>query len=305
MRVTVLCGGPSAERKVSLVSGRAVAGALRAAGHDVYSADIGPDDLGALDRPADVIFPVLHGWFGESGELQAIMEKRRLAFVGSGSVASRLGMNKAAAKRLWRKAGLPTPPWTVMTPASWQRGGAHLPAPCVVKPLDSGSSIDVSVCATPAEARRAVERLLARHGRALVEKFINGAELTVGLLEERPLDPIRIITARRFFDYRAKYQDQATRHCFHTGLPYHVVQQCRWLACRAADVLGARDLSRVDIMVDRDMRPWLLEINTIPGFTPKSLLPEAARHAGIGFTELVDRLVKRAYLRHWRNSQGA
>jgi len=303
MKITVLCGGPSAERRVSLVSGQAVAAALARAGHQVRKADIGPDNLRALDYPADVIFPVLHGWFGESGELQAILEKRRLAFVGSGSRASRLGMDKAAAKRVWAAHGLPTPPWKVITrDARREMDSAALPAPCVVKPLDSGSSIDVSVCLTPQQAARALRRLLERYGRALVEKFIEGAEITVGLLEEKPLDPIRIITSRSFFDYKAKYQDKTTRHCFHTGLPYRVVQQCRWLAKRAADVLGARDLSRVDIMVDRHMRPWLLEINTIPGFTPKSLLPEAARHAGIPFERLVDRLVKRAYLRRWRES---
>jgi D-alanine-D-alanine ligase len=130
-----------------------------------------------------------------------------------------------------------------------------------------------------------------------VEKFIDGVELTVGLLEEKPLAPIRIVPKREFFDYQAKYQDNETEHRFETGLPNEVVENCRELAGKANAVVGARDLGRIDIMVDAANRPFLLEINTIPGFTPKSLLPEAARHAGIEFPELVDRLVKRAAAR--------
>lgn len=297
MKVTVLYGGPSAEREVSLVSGRAVAEGLMRAGHEVFGADITPADLSALDRPADVIFPVLHGAWGESGELQEILEQRKLAFVGSGSKASRLGMDKAQTKKAWEKAGLPTPAWEVVTPDTLA-ACSLLARPCVVKAIDSGSSIDVHVCKDPAGARPAAEKVLDRHGRALVEEFIQGPELTVGLLEEKPLAPIRIVPKREFFDYEAKYKDKTTEHRFDTGLPHDVLERCRELARQANAVLGCRDLARVDIMLDGQHRPYLLEINTLPGFTPVSLLPEAAKHAGIGFEALVDRLVKRAYQRH-------
>jgi D-alanine-D-alanine ligase len=295
MRVTVLYGGPSAEREVSLVSGRAVIDALREMGHQVFASDVSPTDLSGLDRPADVIFPVLHGAFGESGELQEILEQRGLPFVGSGSKASRLGMNKVLTKQVWEKAGLPTPPWRVV-----KRGESltESPGACVVKAIDSGSSIDVYLCKAPAECSAqtatAIQQVLSRHESALVEKFIEGVELTVGLLEEKPLAPIRIVPKGDFFDYEAKYKSSETEHRFDTGLPSEVIEHCRDLARRANAAVGARDLARIDIMVDANHQPYLLEINTLPGFTPRSLLPEAAKHAGIDFGPLVDRLVRRA-----------
>ena len=297
MRVTVLYGGPSAEREVSLVSGRAVIDGLKSMGHEVFGSDVSPTDLSGLDHPADVIFPVLHGQFGESGELQEILEERRLAFVGSGSRASKLGMDKVATKQAWEAAGLPTPKYRVLTPQD--RPFPNIDHSCVVKAISSGSSIDVYVCKAPAElpaqAREAMEKVVARHGRALVEQFISGPELTVGLLEEKPLAPIRIVPKRSFFDYEAKYKASDTEHRFGTGLPAKLVEECRELARKANQVVGARDLARIDIMIDEQTnKPYLLEINTLPGFTPKSLLPEAAKHAGIDFGPLVDRLVQRA-----------
>jgi D-alanine-D-alanine ligase len=298
MRVTVLYGGPSAEREVSLVSGRAVIDGLKSMGHEVFGSDVSPTDLSGLDRPADVIFPVLHGQFGESGELQEILEQRGVPFVGSGSKASRLGMDKVETKRAWEAADLPTPAYRVI-----QRGDPIPDAPgsCVVKAINSGSSIDVVLCKAPAEAparaRAAVVDLLSRHERVLVEQFISGPELTVGLLEEKPLAPIRIVPKREFFDYEAKYKASDTEHRFDTGLPAEVIERVRELARRANQVVGARDLARVDVMLDDRHNPYLLEINTLPGFTPKSLLPEAAKHAGIDFGPLVDRLVRRAYAR--------
>ena len=299
MKVTVLYGGPSAERDVSLVSGKAVIEGLRSMGHDVFPSDVSPTDLSGLDKPCDVIFPVLHGEFGESGELQEILEQRKLPFVGSGSRASRLGMDKAATKQAWERAGLPTPPYRVVTSTS-----DSIPEePCVVKALDSGSSIDVYVCKAgpeglPLGARDAIAKVLARHGRALVEKFIAGPELTVGLIEEQPLAPIRIVPKAEFFDYDAKYKSKETEHRFNTGLSDALIERCKSLAKQANDLIGCRDLARVDIMIDEaTQQPYLLEINTLPGFTPVSLLPEAAKHAGIDFGPLVDRLVRRAAAR--------
>lgn len=302
MKITVLLGGPSAERQVSLVSGAAVAKGLRSMGHEVFESDIAPDNLAGLDHPADVIFPVLHGEFGESGELQEILEARKLPFVGSGSRASRLGMDKVKTKQAWEAAGLPTPAYFTQ-----DAGGIHahgmreLAAPCVVKAFGSGSSIDVYVCKTLDAAREALGKVLDKHGQVLVEQFISGPELTVGLLEEKPLAPIRIVPKREFFDYEAKYQDKDTEHRFDTGLSGPLIEQCRELARRANEIVGARDLARIDIMIDQaTQRPYLLEINTLPGFTPVSLLPEAAKHAGIEFGPLVDRLARRAAARGGR-----
>jgi D-alanine-D-alanine ligase len=299
MKITVLYGGPSAEREVSLVSGQAVIDGLKSMGHDVFGSDVSPTDLSGLDHPADVIFPVLHGQFGESGELQEILEQRGLPFVGSGSKASRLGMDKVATKRAWEKAGLPTPPYRVIN-----KGDAipEIEGSCVVKAISSGSSIDVYLCKAPAQApaqaKVAIETLLAKHGQALVEKFVQGPELTVGLLEEKPLAPIRIVPKREFFDFEAKYKASDTEHRFELGLPEALVKRCQELARLANEVVGARDLARIDILIDEQTNePYLLEINTLPGFTPKSLLPEAAAHGGIAFGPLVDRLAKRAFER--------
>jgi D-alanine-D-alanine ligase len=290
MRITVLLGGPSAEREISLISGKAVADALRAVGHEVFESDIAPDDLSGLDHPADVVFPVLHGAFGESGELQEIFEQRGIPFVGSGSAASRISIDKIATKRVWKSAGLPTPPCAVITRAV---PVPTIPAPLVVKPIDSGSSIDVIICRTRRDIDRACEQVLQKHSRAMAETFIEGPELTVGLLEEQPLDPIHIVPKRAFFDFEAKYKNAGTQHLF--DLTDDIAQRCRELAREANRALGCRDLGRIDIMLDAQSDPHLLEINTMPGFTPTSLLPEAAAHAGITFGDLVDRLVRRAY----------
>src|SRR5947209_7405622 len=173
MRVTVLFGGPSAEREVSLVSGRAVIEGLKSMGHEVFGSDVSPSDLSGLDRPADVVFPVLHGQFGESGELQEILEQRGIPFVGSGSKASRLGMDKVATKQAWEAAGLPTPKYRVVTAAD--KPFPQVDYSCVVKAISSGSSIDVYLCKAPAElpaqAKEAMEEVVNRHGRALVEQF--------------------------------------------------------------------------------------------------------------------------------------
>jgi D-alanine-D-alanine ligase len=298
MKVTVLLGGPSSERPVSLVSGAAVANGLREAGHTVFESDIAPDNLTGLDHPADVVFPVLHGFFGESGELQEILEARKIPFVGSGSKASRAGMNKVTTKQIWEKAGLPTPPYAIGKPGNTKP--SLLSSACVVKAISAGSSIDVHVFKTDAAAQAgatdAYDDILSRHREVLVEKFIQGPELTVGLLEETALAPIRIVPKVEFFDYSAKYQRDDTEHRFDTGLPSDIVAKCRQLAEQANAAVGARDLARIDIMLDErsDFHPYLLEINTLPGFTPKSLLPEAAAHGGTPFASLVDRLVRRA-----------
>ncbi len=295
MRVTVLCGGPSCEREVSLVSGKGVADALREAGHNVTVSDISPDDLAGLDLPCDVIFPVLHGDFGESGELQEILEARGLPFVGSGSSASRLGMDKIAAKQVWRDRGLSTPAWRVLRDIP--ENPIELGLPVVVKAIRSGSSIDVFICKTAADVLEAARTLVGKHDEYMMEQFIAGTELTVSLLENRALPVIAIETGREWYDFKAKYTQGQSQHNFAPPLPAEIIERAKRLAVEASRALGCRDLGRVDIMVDADNNCYLLEINTIPGFTPTSLMPDAAAHAGIRFAELVDRLVNVAWER--------
>ena len=264
LAVTVLAGGPSNERDVSLTSGRAVAAALKDAGYMVRLADVTPDDLSALDAPADVVFPVLHGEWGESGELQAILEARGVPFVGSGSVASRLGMDKVATKRAWLTAGLPTPHFQDLTSPVLKA----VPGPCVVKPVSGGSSIDCFLKRCEPEGNCDVEGptnfLLAKYGRCMVEQLVDGYELTVGILFDQPLPPIWIDPGDgQWFDYQSKYSPDGAIHRF--DLPPVVdVAEVQQICLEAHRVVGCRDLSRVDLMLDRAGRPWLLEINTMP-----------------------------------------
>ena len=298
MRITVLAGGPDSERDVSLASGRAVAAALKKAGHAVRFADVSPGDLSALEWPCDAVFPALHGAWGEGGGLQVELERRGLPFVGSVSTAARLGMDKAAAKEVWADAGLSTPAWRVID----RPGLATVEGPCVVKSLTGGSSLDCFLRPCPpegtADVAGPVAYLVAKHGRCLVEELIVGVELTVGVLGDTALPPIWVDSARTaagWFDYQAKYStdDAAAAHRF--DLPPHVdAAELQRLAVAAHHTLGCRDLSRVDFMVDAAGRPFLLEINTMPGFTGRSLLPDAARFAGIDFSDLCDRLARAA-----------
>jgi D-alanine-D-alanine ligase len=293
--VTVLLGGPSSERDVSLVSGSAVADGLERAGHCVRRADISPSDTRALD----VVFPVLHGPFGESGEVQELCERRGLRYVGSGPRASWLGMDKVTAKEIFRQAGLATPDWVVVQEADSTVGGpadlAGIGLPCVLKPVDGGSSVDVTIARNVAARNEALDDLLGRYSRALVEAFIAGREFTVGILGEQALPVLEIIPAREFYDKIAKYQDGAgTRYVFDHGLAPQAARAMQEAALTAHRSLGCRDMSRVDFILDDQGVPYVLELNTIPGFTSHSLLPMAAKQAGIGFDQLVDRLVTMA-----------
>ena len=229
MQITVLRGGPSTERAVSLVSGKAVADALRRAGHDVYESDIDAANRSGLEHPCDVVFPVLHGTFGESGELQTILEDRGLPFVGSGSRASRIGIDKQESKRHWQRVGLPVPRGELVSDLA-----ASLEIPCVIKPIDGGSSIDVFLCKTMKEARAGLQTVVEKYGRALVEEMIDGSEFTVGIFEDRALHPIRIATSRTFYDYTAKYSGGEQTHHFDLQLPSLVAESLRDLAFKSA-----------------------------------------------------------------------
>ena len=301
-RVTVLRGGPSAEREVSLAGGGAVAAAIRALGHVVTEADITPDDLTALDTPADIVFPVLHGQFGEDGQLQEILEQRGLAFVGSGSEASRIGIDKDATKRKWQTAGLPTAPWAVVTSGDWSPPD-ELEPPLVIKPLAEGSSIGLSVCDTVESLRRVLPQAIADFGRVMIERRLEGPELTVGVLGHDPLPVIQVRPAAGLYDYAAKYERNDTDYFLDPGLDRTTCQAVQQLAVNAFELLGCRDLARIDLILDRRAGPQLLEINTLPGFTDHSLLPKAAAHAGIPFSRLVEMLLEMAWRRHNEDQQ--
>jgi D-alanine-D-alanine ligase len=296
LRVTVLCGGPSAEREVSLESGRAVTDALRRRGHDVFVSDVGPEQLDALDHPADVVFPALHGTFGEDGTIQHILAQRGLPFVGADARASALAIDKVASKTLVAAEGMLTPKFEVWDPAALSaRTAPGLALPLIVKPVDQGSSIGTTIVRRPEAFLPAVRHTVGLFGRALVEQYVEGHELTVGIVGGQPLPPICVRPQRQFYDYEAKYQDGATEYLFDAGLPAALLENAQLLSQRVFERIGCRHLARVDWMLDGEGRLWFLEINTLPGFTSHSLVPKAAARVGIAFDELVERLVLMAH----------
>lgn len=301
MKVLVLMGGPDRERPVSLQSGAQVAAALREAGHEVLKHDAGPGDLSALaafsEWGGDVVFPVLHGKWGEGGGVQRILEQRRMAFVGCRAEAAALCMDKDRTKQVLRKRGLPTPTSEVVGAAE----RIHLSPPLVLKAVDEGSSFGLAICPDAAAVERAQRELGASFDRLLAEQFVRGKEITVGVIagavdEARltALPPIHIVPATSYYDYEAKYNRDDTQYRFDIDLPADVLQQVSELGLAACQALGVRHMSRVDFIVDEANQPWILEVNTIPGFTTHSLLPMAARRAGLELPALVDRLVRLA-----------
>lgn len=300
--VLVLMGGPSTERAVSLVSGAAVADALAAAGHRVRRADIRPEDTTALDglRP-DVVFIAMHGAFGEDGQVQALCERRGLPYVGSSAQACALAMDKSASKYAYCGAGLHTAEWTVIEAAhdaaTRRRLLDSIGTPCVLKPVDGGSSVDVHILREGGIPAEAVDDLLVKYGRFMIERFVAGRELTVGVLGDRALPVIEIRPKSAFYDYHAKYEADTTEYLFEHGLPDEAAARLQAAALAAHRALGCRDLSRTDFLLDAAGVPWVLETNAIPGFTSHSLLPKAAARVGIDFARLCEELLHMALQR--------
>lgn len=293
-RVAVAMGGGSAERGISLIGGRAVVAALERLGVDVHGVDVGDRPLDALaGRGFDRVFNMVHGRGGEDGVLQGLLEAMGLPYTGSGVLGSALSMDKLTAKLCWRGAGLPTPDWRVLeTPADLEDCGRELGFPLIVKPALEGSSYG---CAKVGDDRELAVawRAASRFGCAvLAERWIEGAEYTAALVQDEMLPLIRLETPRAFYDFEAKYHDPGTRYLCPCGLAAAVEREFQELAWNACQVLRVRGWGRVDLMCDRRGRPWLIEVNTVPGMTGHSLVPMAARARGMGFDELVWRILE-------------
>ena len=305
MRVVVLSGGGSGEREVSLRSGAQVLEALLRLGHEATMIDFGPrssDELRGINP--DVVFPVLHGPLGEDGTAAAVLELLGMRYVGSGVLAGALAMNKAAAKRVMIAEGLPTPPFDLVTTVADPRaqGGelvARLGLPLAIKPNSGGSSLGFTLARDEDQVLDGIARALSVAGpdhTAIVERAVPGMEITVGVLgiqDPRTLPVIEIEYSNDDYDYEAKYTEGKSRHIIPARLPEELLRRVEGLALRAHHLVGARGLSRVDMMVS-DGEPWILEVNTLPGMTALSLYPDAARAAGIEFDGLVARLVEEA-----------
>jgi D-alanine-D-alanine ligase len=302
LRVAVMMGGLSAEREVSLNTGAQVAGALGASAYDVVRIDSGePGFIGRLeDAKPDAVFICLHGRFGEDGTVQGLLELLGLPYVGSGVLASALAMDKVMSKHFFAQADIPTPAYVHVRKGE-QADLGHitrvLGSKTVVKPANEGSAIGVTIAHEPGELPVALEEAFRYDDSVLIEEFVTGVEVTVGVIGNDDLvalPTLEIVPEHEFYDYESKYVPGMSKHIIPARIGEEARAECQRLSLEAHRALGCRGMSRADTIVTADGRVELLEVNTIPGMTSTSLLPDAARAAGIEFPELCDRLVRLA-----------
>ncbi|WP_028696621.1 D-alanine--D-alanine ligase [Pseudomonas cremoricolorata] len=288
-RVAVLYGGKSAEREVSLKSGNAVLGALSAAGVDVVGIDVGDDLLQRLlSEKIDRAFIILHGRGGEDGSMQGLLECLGIPYTGSGILASALAMDKLRTKQVWQSLDIPTPRHAVLASENdCIRAATELGFPLIVKPAHEGSSIGMAKVNSAQELVAAWQDAARYDSQVLVEQWIHGPEFTVAVLRGQVLPPIALGTPHSFYDYDAKYLADDTQYRIPCGLDSAREQELIDLTARACDAIGIDGWGRLDVMQDEQGRFWLLEVNTAPGMTDHSLVPMAARAAGLDFQQLV------------------
>jgi D-alanine-D-alanine ligase len=297
-KVAVLMGGTSAEREISLLSGGAVLAALQKRGVDAHAFDPAERPLWELKSAGfERVFIALHGRGGEDGTVQGALELMGLPYTGSGVLASALSMDKWRTKMVWLANGLPTPRYVLLAQDSdWNAVAAELGLPIFVKPAREGSSVGATKV-TRAEDLEAAYRLAVRYDPlVLAEEFVSGAELTCAFLGSQALPLVRIVAPEGNYDYRHKYFTDDTQYFCPSGLGDAKEREIQHLVMRAARLLDCRGWGRADLMLDARGRPWLLEMNTAPGMTGHSLVPMAARAAGIGFEELCVRILALATL---------
>ncbi|EPB8475452.1 D-alanine--D-alanine ligase [Escherichia coli] len=302
-KIAVLLGGTSAEREVSLNSGAAVLAGLREGGIDAYPVDPKEVDVTQLKSMGfQKVFIALHGRGGEDGTLQGMLELMGLPYTGSGVMASALSMDKLRSKLLWQGAGLPVAPWVALTRAEFEKGLSDkqlaeisaLGLPVIVKPSREGSSVGMSKVVAENALQDALRLAFQHDEEVLIEKWLSGPEFTVAILGEEILPSIRIQPSGTFYDYEAKYLSDETQYFCPTGLEASQEANLQALVLKAWTTLGCKGWGRIDVMLDSDGQFYLLEANTSPGKTSHSLVPMAARQAGMSFSQLVVRILELA-----------
>jgi D-alanine-D-alanine ligase len=297
-KVAVLLGGRSAEREVSLKSGGMVLAALKRKGVDAHAFDPAEKSIELLRKERfDRAFIALHGRFGEDGTMQAILEWLGIPYTGSGVLASALAMDKLRTKRIWAAEKLPTPKYELLgKDTNFRITARRLGLPIMVKPASEGSSIGMSKVRAAAKLEQAYG-LAANYDRVVIaEQFIDGMELTCGILGAEALPLIRLETPREFYDYEAKYLADDTRYILPSGLPAKKERELQELCLAAFRTLGCEGWGRVDLMLNRRGRPYLLEVNTSPGMTDHSLVPMAARAVGLSYEDLCVKILEGAHV---------
>jgi len=300
IRVGVLAGGASNEREISLRSGKAVYDALIREGINAIFLEIENDIKGVIENnKVDVAFIVLHGRSGEDGTVQRILEEKNIPYTGSGVEASALALDKIASKKIFEKYGIPIAKYAVLNKDSAlstktlnTEGSYELGLPLIVKPQSEGSSIGLSIVREKAFLRQAIDKAFDYGPKVLLEEYIEGRELTVGILDEEPLPVIEIVTKERVYDYKAKYNDPETKYLVPAPIDDKAYAKAKGVALRAHKALGCKSFSRVDIMMDSSGNMFVLEVNSIPGMTERSLFPKAAGAIGLNFNNLCIKLIE-------------
>jgi D-alanine-D-alanine ligase len=291
-RVAVLMGGWAAEREVSLVSGQAVLDGLVRRGVNAHGIDVGRDVLTILAAGGyDRVFNVLHGRGGEDGVIQGALEILGLPYTGSGVMGSSIGMDKYRTKLLFQSLGLPTPGFALIRTEDDLAAAGELGFPLMVKPALEGSSIGMSRADDPEQLRSAWHMAAEYDSHVMAECWVSGAEYTAAVLGDQALPLIKLETPHAFYDYEAKYVSDDTRYLIPCGLDPDMEERLQAMSLRAFDAIGASGWGRVDILMDEQQNPWLIEVNTVPGMTSHSLVPMAANAVGIDFDELVWRIL--------------
>lgn len=288
-RVAVLMGGISAEREVSLRSGKAVLDALRNQGVDARGLDVTPDTLSAqLEAGYDRVFNMLHGRWGEDGVIQGALETMGVPYTGSGVLGCALAMDKVRTKQVWQALNLPTPKFRVLRGPQDLYGLIEtLGLPLFLKPAREGSSVGVGKVTAAGDLEDVYHSSAEIGDDVIAESFVDGAEVTVGILNDRALPVVRMAAANEFYDYEAKYESDETKYYCPAGLTAELEAQIQSLALAAFKAVDCKHWGRVDVMLTADESPMLLEVNPIPGMTDHSLVPMAAKQAGLSFEQLV------------------
>jgi len=297
-KVAVLFGGRSAEREVSLKSGAAVLAALQRSGVDAHAFDPAKRDLhNLLDERFDRVFIALHGRYGEDGTVQGALELMGIPYTGSGVMASSIAMDKWRTKMIWQAAGLPIPDFMMLNENSdWDAVVQRLGLPLFVKPANEGSSVGISKVKQVSELKAAYEEAAKHDKLVIAEQFVGGGEYTAAILNGRALPVIKIEPANEFYDYEAKYLRDDTRYLCPCGLSAEQEAEMQALAQQGFAVIGGQGWGRVDFLCGTDGKAYLLEVNTSPGMTDHSLVPMAAREAGISFEQLVVQVLESAHV---------
>ena len=300
-RVGLLMGGLSREREISLKTGNAILKALSQKGYNVHPIDVDRSIAETLAREKiECVFLALHGRFGEDGTIQGMLELMRIPYTGSGVLASALALHKIMAKKVFLYEKIPTPSYEVFHREEIEKNlpkKISFPLPVVVKPAREGSTIGVSIVKRKEELFPALKKAGGCDEEILVEEFMKGKEITVGILEDTPLPIIEIAPKSGFYDYQSKYTKGETEYIIPAQIPKKRYLYAQELSLKAFQALGCSDCARVDLMTDEEGNPYVIDVNTMPGMTETSLVPKAASYAGITFEDLVERILLRASLK--------